>query len=140
MEGVVHALRQIHRWLRPSGALLDLHPQPKHAGLEVWQNGQVTQLGHTANEEDIADILEARARLHQVEEDGWYTTEDQRVFDMVSHFPTPDDWLEYWEREGYTAVVSPELLDSARDLISRRGGEFIVREPIRASLLKPMDK
>ena len=136
----MHALRQIHRSLRPEGVLLDIHPQPEHAGVEVWQGGRVERLGHVGQEEDIRDILEARARLDLVEGEGWYVTERRRFFDLLSHFPSAEDWLEYQAREGYTGVVSDELLASANRLLATGDGEFVVREPIRASLLKRLPR
>ena len=136
----MHALRRIHHSLRPDGVLLDLHPQPEHAGVEVWQEGRVERLGHVGQEEDIRDILEARARLDLVEGEGWYVTERRRYFDLLSHFSSPEDWLEYQEREGYTGVVSEELLASANRLLATGKGEFVVREPIRASQLKRLSK
>jgi hypothetical protein len=104
--------------------------------VEVWQGGRVERLGHVGQEEDIRDILEARARLELIEAEGWFVTERQRFFDLLSHFPSAEDWLEYQEREGYTGVVSQELLASANRLLATGNGEFVVREPIRASLLK----
>lgn len=136
----MHALRRIHRSLRPEGVLLDLHPQPEHAGVEVWQGGRVERLGDVGQEEDIRDILEARDRLDLVEGEGWYITERRRFFDLLSHFPSAEDWLEYQEREGYTGVVSEELLASANRLLATGNGEFVVREPIRASLLKRLPR
>ncbi|HUO45923.1 MAG TPA: hypothetical protein VM470_03715, partial [Acidimicrobiia bacterium] len=50
------------------------------------------------------------------------------------------DWLEYQAREGYTGVVSDELLASANQLLATGDGEFVVREPIRASLLKRLPR
>jgi SAM-dependent methyltransferase len=139
-EGVVHALRRIHRSLQPEGVLLDLHPQPEPAGVEVWQGGRVERLGHLDQEEDMIDIFEARDRLDLVEEDGWYVTERRRFFDLLSHFPSAEDWLEYQAREEYTGVASDELLASAIRLLSTRDGEFVVREPIRGSLLKRLPR
>lgn len=136
----MHALRRIHRSLRPEGVLLDLHPQPEHAGVEVWQGGRVERLGDVGQEEDIRDILEARDRLDLVEGEGWYITERRRFFDLLSHFPSAEDWLQYQEREGYTATVSEELLASANRLLATGNGEFVVREPIRASLLKRLPR
>ncbi|MEX2623931.1 MAG: hypothetical protein WD651_09385 [Acidimicrobiia bacterium] len=136
----MHALRRIHRSLRPEGVLLDLHPQPEHAGVEVWQRGRVERLGRVEQEEDIRDIQEARDRLDLVEGEGWYITERRRFFDLLSHFPSAEEWLEYQEREGYTGVVSNELLASANRLLATGDGEFVVREPIRASLLKRLPK
>ena len=136
----MHALRRIHRSLRPEGVLLDLHPQPEHAGLEVWQEGRVERLGQVGQEEDIRDILGARDRLDLVEGEGWYVTARRRFFDLLSHFPSAEDWLEYQEREGYRGVVSEELLASANRLLATGNGEFVVREPIRASLLKRLPR
>lgn len=136
----MHALRRIHGSLRPEGVLLDLHPQPEHAGVEVWQGGRVKRLGQVGQEEDIRDILEARDRLDLVEGEGWYITERRRFFDLLSHFPSAEDWLQYQEREGYTATISEELLASAHRLLATGNGEFVVREPIRASLLKRLPR
>lgn len=132
----MHALRRIHRSLRPEGVLLDLHPQPKSAGLEVWQGGRVEGFGQVDQEQDLIDILEARARLDLVLSDGWYVTEGRRFFDLLVHAPSAEDWLEYQAREGYTGVLPEELLALARQSLASGGGEFVVREPIRASLLK----
>ncbi|MGH8957219.1 MAG: hypothetical protein ACRDVK_00945 [Acidimicrobiia bacterium] len=104
--------------------------------MEVWQGGRVELLGRVEQEEDIREILEARARLDLVEEEGWYVTERRRFFDLLSHFPSAEEWLEFQAREGYTGVVSDELLASADQLLAAGGGEFVIREPIRASLLK----
>jgi hypothetical protein len=133
---VVHALRRIHRSLRPEGVLLDLHPQPERAGVEVWQRGRVDRLGHLDQEEDIREILEARARLDSVEGDGWYVTERRRFFDLLAHFPSAEDWLEYQAREGYSGEVPAELIATANRLLAAGEGELVVREPIRASVLK----
>ena len=137
---MVHALRRIHRSLRSEGVLLDLHPQPEHPGVEVWQGGRVERLGHLEQEDDVTDILEARQLLDQVEGDGWYRTERQKSFDLLSHFPSAEDWLQYQAQEGYTSVIPDELLASADRLLATEDGEFVVREPIRASLLKRLPR
>jgi hypothetical protein len=104
--------------------------------VEVWQGGRVARLGYLDQEEDIREILEARARLDLVEGDGWYVTERRRFFDLLAHFPSAEEWLEYQAREGYSGVVSAEVIAMANRMLATGGGEFVVREPIRASVLK----
>jgi len=136
----VHALRRIHRSLRSEGVLLDLHPQPEPAAVEVWHGGRVEHLGHIDQEEDVREILEARVRLDQVEEGGWYVTQRQEFFDLIAHSPAVSDWQEYQAREGYTGGLSEALLASAHDAMATGGAELIVREPIRASLLRRLPR
>ncbi len=137
---MVHALRRIHGSLQPEGLLLDLHPQPERVGVEVWQCGRVERLGHLEDEEDVTDILDARRLLDQVEADGWFLTERRKFFDLLSHFPSTEDWIEYQAREGYTTVIPEEVLASADRMLASKDGEFVVREPIRASLLKRLPR
>lgn len=134
----MHALRRIHPSLRTDGFVLDLHPEPMNPGVEVWRDGKAELVGHIDQAEDLIDILEARARLDLVESEGWYATKRRRFFDLIGHFPSPEAWLEYQEREGYTGVLSEPVLASARRLLAAGGGEFVVREPIRASLLRAL--
>jgi hypothetical protein len=81
-------------------------------------------------------LLEARARLDRVEGDGWYVTERRRFFDLLAHFSSADDLLEFQVREGYSGEAPTELIASANRLLASGGGELVVREPIRASVLK----
>jgi hypothetical protein len=132
----VHALRRIHRSLRPDGVLVDLHPQPENTRVEVWQDGLIHPLGQTDLGEDIREILAARGRLELVERRGWFVTERTRFFEMLEHYPSVEDWMTRHALEGYSFGASEELVGSARHLLETGGGELIVREPIRASLLR----
>jgi hypothetical protein len=119
---------------------VDLHPQPELAAVEVWHGGRIERIGYVGGDDDIGDILEARARLTQAEEDGWYVTQRQEFFDLMTHCPTPRDWQEYQAREKYSCGLSEELVAEAQELMATTGGEFIVREPIRASLLRRLPR
>jgi hypothetical protein len=136
VEGVVHALRRIHRSLRDHGVLLDVHPQPENSLLEVWQGSGVTRLGKIDQEQDIREILESRACLATLESDGMFATSERRFFDLLEHYENAQDWLERWARKGWAFEVSNELLESANKLLADGGGELIIREPVRATVLK----
>jgi len=132
----VHGLKTIHRSLRVEGVLLDIHPQPENIRIEVWQQGRIESLGPIDAEDDIRDIRRARARLSLVERGGWFITERRKIFDLLEHYPTVEDWLERRAWEGGTSTMPEGMIDSIRRLLEAGGGEVVKREPIRASLLR----
>ena len=132
----MHALGRIHRSLSDHGVLLDLHPEPKNSRVEVGREGQVQVIGDWDQEEDIRDIRLAREQLDLVEKRGALVRERQTGFDILEHFRSVEDWLEWRTAQGSTGVIQDELLDRARHLLAIEGSELIIREPIRASLLR----
>lgn len=133
---MVDALRRIHHSLRPSGVLLDLHPQPEPETVEVWRGETRDLIGHVLDEQDMSDVTQAESRLDLMERDGWFTTETRRTFDLLTHFPSVDEWFTYRSDNDYSGVVSEDVESTARRLLAERDCDLVTREPIRASLLK----
>ena len=131
----MNALGRIHRSLLDRGVLLDLHPEPKNSRAEVEREGRFDVIGEWDQEEDIRDIRLAREQLDLVETRGAFVTERQRGFDLLEHYRSVEDWLEQRIARGETGIIQDELLDRARHLATE-GSELIIREPIRASLLR----
>ena len=131
----MHALDRIHRVLHPGGVLLDLHPEPGNSRIEIWREGQIEHLGEVNQDQDAIEILEARTQLAKVERRGWFATGERQFFDLLGHYRTVDDWLDWWNEQGWTFSVEQELLDTARDLLAAGDGELILRETIRATAL-----
>ena len=132
----MHALGRIHRSLTDHGVLLDLHPEPKNSRAEVGREGEVEVIGEWDQEGDIRDIRLAREQLDLVETRGVFVTERQIGFDILEHFRSVEDWLEWRTAQDSTGVIQDEILDRARHLLTTEGSELIIREPIRASLLR----
>ena len=132
----MHALGRIHRSLTDHGVLLDLHPEPRNSLAEVAREGRVEIVGEWDQEEDIRDILLAREQLDLVERAGVFVTEQQIGFDMLEHYRNVEDWLERRTKQGEMGVIQMELLDRARHLLATQGSELMIREPIRATLLR----
>ena len=132
----MYALGRIHRSLTDHGVLLDLHPEPRNSRAEVAREGRVEVVGVWDQEEDIRDIRLAREQLEIVEREGAFVTERQMGFDILEHYPSVEDWLEWRTAQGSTGVIQDELLDRARHLLATEGSELVIREPIRASLLR----
>jgi hypothetical protein len=136
----VHALRRIHRSLTIRGSLLDLHPQPKNSRAEVWWEGRVEAVGEWDEEEDIYAVRLARAQLALIENEGLFITERQIEFDLLAHYRSVDDWLDHRIEQDATGVIPKELLDKVHRLLAPAGSELIIREPIRASLLRRLPR
>ena len=130
----MHALSRIHRVLRRGGVLLDLHPEPEDSRIKIWKEGQINHLGEVNQDQDAMEILEARSHLADVERRGWFVSGERQFFDLLGHYRTVDDWLDWWNEQGWTFSVEPELLDTARNVLAT-GGELVLRETIRATVL-----
>lgn len=130
---MVHALRHIHQSLTSDGVLLDVHPQPVNSRIEVWQDGRVHDLGEVDQREDTRDIEDARSQLELLVNEGLFTPETNDFFELLEHHDSVASWQEKWDEEEYGLVADPELLASARELLSTGGGELVIREQVRAS-------
>ena len=132
----MHALSRIHRSLYPDGILLDVHPEPKNASVEVWQEGRITPLGEIDEEQDIREIRQARSKLEETERRGWFVTERRRTFETLIHYPGVDDWLERRARESATGIIPAGMLEAARHLLAEGADELVIRQRVRATVLR----
>ncbi len=135
----MHALSRIHSCLRTDGVLIDIHPQPENSEIEIWQEGRIHRLGQIDQSEDNEEIEAARSYLRSFEERGLFATEKRAVFELLEHHPTVESWQERWAEEDYRLVARPDLLDSARALLSTAGTELVIRESVRATRLRRLD-
>lgn len=134
-KGVVRALERIHRSLRPDGLLLDVHPQPQKILIEVWQETRSRVVATLDQEDDIRDIRLARARMRTVLGRRLFVTERRRNFDMLQHHPSVDHWLRWRARRGRDPLPD-HIPAAARNALANGGGELVLRERIRATLLR----
>jgi hypothetical protein len=129
----VHVLQLAHGWLRPRGRLLDIHPEPEGAAVEIQVNREVVPVGPFERPTIDEKIRVARASLGGLVTAGQYVAERFASFEIVSHHVNVDAWLEYRAQRNATSSVDPALLERARDMQMTLGGdELRVRERIRA--------
>ena len=62
----MHVLQRIHRWLRPGGRVLDIHPEPEAASVEVAANGSLTRIGSFDRPAIYDKIRAARTALAEL--------------------------------------------------------------------------
>lgn len=132
---MVHALREIHRSLRPRGVLLDIHPQMQHPSVEVHREGRAIAVGTIDWTEDNREIRGARTRLARLERDGLFRTKRRVRFDMLARFRSVDGWLRYRAERAYSSPVPADTVRRARREMAR-GGELVTRTHIRGSRLR----
>lgn len=133
LEGVVHALRHIHTALRPQGVLLDVHPEPQHALVELHRGDQIIAVGQIDETEDIRDITAARAALCQVIAEGLFVAEDEQTFEFVHHFDSVETWLAYRAERNSSGTIAEDVLTRGRALLAEAPGEICVRLAVRAT-------
>jgi transposase len=129
----VDVLKRIYRWLRPSGLLLDLHPEPEQPSVDiVLGEGGKVHLGRIDNTALIANIRAARAALASAVEQNLFEQERSLVFDFISHFVSVDEWLRQRQERRATSVVDPAMIDRAREpyLTDLTDAEFACLVPL----------
>ena len=148
-EGMVHALKEIHRLLKPAGTLIEIHPSLEGPPLvEVWSNG-----GRSFSEEDpgfdyAGDLRQAEAAVASVVERGMFLLEDRRRFELRTHAGSVEELRDHWEVAGaYDPEEMEETLVLRRDEMyarahaamegAARPSEVVYVEPATMSRLTP---
>ena len=129
----MHALRKLHTALRPLGVLLDIHPEPQHAVVEIRTADQTIAVGQVDQTQDIGEIASARAALRQVLAEGLFILERELTFDFVRHFESVETWLAYRAERKSRGAIADETLARSRALLAQAPGELCVRGGVRAA-------
>ena len=129
----MNVLHRVHRWLRPDGRMLDIHPEPEDASVEVRDGPRLTFVGPYQRPHIYQNIHAARAALAGMVEQGLFARERSIVFEVLYHFETVDQWLAYRVERGTSTEVDPGLLERARDVLAETSGELLIREQMRAT-------
>ena len=99
----MHVLHRVHRWLRPGGRVLDIHPEPEAARVEGQAAGQLMLVGPFDRPDIYDKIHAARSVLAEMVEAGLYLCERSVTFEVLYHFDTVEAWLAYRAERGSKA-------------------------------------
>src|SRR5574342_402382 len=86
--GMVHALEEIHRLVKPTGILIDIHPVAEASPIEVHQGGKIDLAGNLSVRQWCTDYEQADIALAEIVRRGLFTVERAAVFDSLSHYDT----------------------------------------------------
>jgi hypothetical protein len=119
--------------LRPGGRLLDVHPEPEDARVEVRDRDRLTFIGLFQRPAIYQNIHAARDALAALVGKGLFARERSVGFEVRYHFESVDAWLAYRTERGTKTEVDPALLVRAREMLADTPGELLIREQMRAT-------
>lgn len=147
---MVHALEGIHRLLKPTGALIDLHPVAEPSPIEIHQKGKIDLVGNLAVRQWCADFQQADLALAEVKQRGRFVVEQEGGFDSLTYYDSAAEMLaavkesvDKFARDAQSAAEAiphaEALAARARELLQTAGSgaELIVHEATHISRLRP---
>ena len=135
MEGVVGALKNLHRSLRPGGLLLDVHPEPApYRTLKVYVDGEVAGSGKLERlPEMVEDILQTRRILNVAIADGMFERRGEIFFECREHYDSVNAWEQLLAKPGTGMVVAGDgLVRKALLLMGDGRSEIVAQQRFRA--------
>jgi hypothetical protein len=148
--GMVHALQEIHRLLKPNGALIDIHPVPEPSPIEIDQGGKVDLVGLLSVRQWCFEFEQADIALAEIIQRGMFTVERHALFDLPTHYASAAELgtdlkesIEIFARDTQAAIEPPphiEALTARAEELMRAAGsgaELIVHERTYISRLRP---
>jgi len=147
-QGMVHALDEIHRLLKPAGNLVDLHPVAEAPLIEVYQGGRVL-FAQPYPEYTVEDYLHADDALVQAVQRRKFVIERSGQFDYLVYGSSVDELLDYIDEanafvdESKDEAESPleaEFISHVKEIIqgAGEGAKVATHERIHIARLRPI--
>ncbi len=147
-EGMVHALEEIHRLLKPAGALIEIHPAVDAPPfVEVRSNGRLSFSEDDPIFDYEDDLRYADAAVATVLDRGVFVLDDRRRLELRTYAASVKEMRDHWafvgaydpeEPEETLVRLRDEMYARAQAVIERTsGGELVYVEPATMSRLTP---
>lgn len=147
---MVHALEEIHRLLKPAGALIDIHPVSESSPIEIHQSGRIDLVGYLSVRQWCIDFQQADNALTEIAQRGLFVVEHKIVFDSLTYYDSAAEMgtslkesIDKFARDpqsvGEAVPHAEELATRAEVLMlaAVSGAELRVRERTHISRLRP---
>jgi hypothetical protein len=141
-EGMVHALEEVHRLLKPGGVAVDIHPIPELPLLEVYR-GSSRLFSQAIPDEPVENTQQADDALARAVQRGWFVLERRARFEHLLYAGSVkelrDHHVESGEDGGEAPCAQVEALYARADRILRYAGptaEVAVRVKATITRLK----
>lgn len=127
-EGMVHALRAIHRILKPNGTLIDLRPDIGNRSIWVELSYATLKAGEVDSSDTESDRLAADEAIQQAVADGLFTFEYDATFDIIADLDTVDDLRDY-KTTLNRSILSETVIAEVEQLIVDEDDDYSIRIP-----------
>ena len=147
---MVHALEEIHHLLKPTGALIDIHPVSESSPIEIHRRGRIDLAGYLSVRQWCIDFQQADNALTEIVQRGLFAVEHEGVFDSLTYYDSAAEMRtslkESIDKFARDAQLAGEAVPHAEALAARAeelmgatvsGAELIVRERTHISRLRP---
>jgi hypothetical protein len=142
---MVDALQRAHRWLRPTGYLVDVRPTAEPAHLEVLLAAGIVSVGRVSDVNDLVGPNARHARadvaLAAAVARGWFVREEHCEFSFHRHADTVEEIRDHIRGKWMGAALDEQSLQRAAALqLSEAGAGLWVREQVGIARLGPCRK
>ncbi len=129
---MVHALEKIYRLIRPNGQLIDIHPSPEPASIEIRLRDRIFPAGWLHETDDYIEYELADHALASVVDSGLFALEQHGSFSFVWYAGTLEELRTYLAEEWKDAIIDDVTFVRAEELMSNieRDKEVILRETV----------
>lgn len=147
---MVHALEEVHRLLKRTGMLIDMHPVAEPSPIEIHQDGRIDVAGRLSVRQWLTDFQQADNALTEIAKRGLFALERESVFDSLTDYQSVEEMrtdlkqaIDKFARDARSAVEDVPQVDAlaarVEELIRGAvpGTELILRERIHISRWKP---
>jgi len=147
---MVHALEEIHRILKPTGILIDIHPVAEASPIEIHQGDKIEPVGDLSVRQWCSDYQQADEALTKINQRGLFIVEREGIFDSLTYYDSAaemrTDWKEAIDKFARDVQSIDESLPHAEAMAARAeelmqaaasGAELIVRERVHISRWRP---
>jgi hypothetical protein len=131
---MVDALSRAHRLLQRRGCVIDLHPTPEPAAIEVGSQA----IGVVGTADGPGRHAAADAAVHAVVDEGMFVVRETTVFTFYTYGDSIEELREYVEENWRDARIDEQVVARTREALAAAPGvRPRVREDVRATLLHP---
>jgi hypothetical protein len=129
-QGMVHALEEIRRLLKPDGYLIDIHPIREAPFIRVYQKQNLLFEESDPGYDTDEGLHHTEIALEEVVRRGLYIIEGKSEFEVVAYASSVAEMREYWAKYGaFDDEPKDEAIIARQNEIYTRADEIMQSAP-----------